>query len=134
MATTANSACCCIVPSPPPSLPSHPPAAVVKAVLLAALYPNVAVMDDEAVPGGMLLCSWLVSGRGGRARCTAAVQRAQRTDAVRKACLHSRLPALHTGMVACQPQAAKAVGLPCHGTRVLGEATFQGLVCLACLA
>jgi hypothetical protein len=25
---------------------------VVKAVLLAALYPNVAVMDDEAAPGG----------------------------------------------------------------------------------
>ena len=27
----------------------------VKAVLFAALYPNVAVMDDEAVPGGSMV-------------------------------------------------------------------------------
>lgn len=30
-----------------------PPALQLKAVLFAALYPNVAVMDDEAAPGGL---------------------------------------------------------------------------------
>jgi hypothetical protein len=37
---------------------------VVKGVLLAALYPNVAVMDDESAPGKHLCASVLLSGLG----------------------------------------------------------------------
>ena len=39
---------------------AHP--ALLKAVLLAALYPNLAVMDDESAPGG---CGWVGGCEGG---------------------------------------------------------------------
>lgn len=67
-----------LCPAPRPAADSRPQtlvsAAVVKAVLLAALYPNVAVMDDEAAPGAgaagpragwhiMPTCKWFEGAR-----------------------------------------------------------------------